>query len=312
MLIEEVRRLFMRSRELGIKSAGARKQARPRTLECYAWDLNHFFSFITLRGIINWNDIKRADVFDFLTWLSKRDWLENSKRKVLRSLRALFRFVERDEDCQDEQLKTFYRVLPAIEQVKPPSDIPDQKDVKKMLGSFNVRTRSGLRDYVALTLMLDTGVRSGELRFLRLENLHLPEGWILAPREGKTGERMVPISHAAKRVLRQWLRRREKFAQGDWVFVNHHGHQMGRYTLDHSFRKSWRKVNISRFTPHMARHIFCTHYLKNGGDIAKLKAITGHSSYQILDHYLHLAQVGSQEMRDEQERVSPLRSLTRS
>ena len=62
----------------------------------------------------------------------------------------------------------------------------------------------------------------------------------------------------------------------------------------------------------MARHVFCTYYLKNGGGIAKLKAITGHSSYQILDHYVHLAEVGSQEMRDEQERVSPLKSVVQS
>lgn len=87
---------------------------------------------------------------------------------------------------------------------------------------------------------------------------------------------------------------------------------MGRYTLDHSFRKQWENLKISRLTPHMARHVFCTYYLKNGGDIAKLKAITGHSSYQILDHYVHLAEVGGQELRDEQERVSPLKSVAQS
>jgi len=310
--MEEVLRLFIRSREMGIRSGGARKKARPRTIECYKWDLNHFFAFMAAKEFTRWSDIKRADVVDFLAWLSKKDWAESSKMKVLRSLRALFHWVERDEDCQDEQLKTFHRLLPAITQIKPPTSIPDQMEVKKALGSFNVRTRSGMRDYVALVMMLDIGLRSGELRYLRLHHLHLEEGWILAPYEGKTGERMVPISHPAKRILRRWLRRRETFAKSDWVFVNHHGDQMGRYTLDHSFRKVWQKLNISRLNPHMARHIFCTHYLKNGGDIAKLKTITGHSSYQILDHYVHLAQVGGKEMREEQERVSPLKSLTRN
>ncbi|MCU1305403.1 MAG: Integrase/recombinase, XerD/RipX family [Acidobacteriaceae bacterium] len=311
MLMEEVFRLFIRSREMGTKSSGARKKARPRTIECYKWDLNHFFSFMAERSLTRWHDMKRADVVDFLAWLGNKGWADSSKSKVLRSLRALFRWVERDEDCQDEQLKTFHRLLPAIEQNRLPTVLPSPKEIKKVLGSFNVRTRAGLRDYVALSLMLDTGLRSGELRFLKLHHLHLEEGWILAPREGKTGERMVPISHAAKRILRGWLRHREKFASDDWVFVNHHGRQMGRFTLDHSFRKTWGKLNIPRLNPHMARHIFCTYYLKNGGDIAKLKTITGHSSYQILDHYVHLAEVGSQEMREEQERVSPLKSVNR-
>ena len=309
MLLDEALRLFLRSREMGIKNTGARKKARPRTIENYKWDLNHFTHFMAERGISRWEQMKRSEVVEFLAWLDSKDWSENSKMKVLRSLRALFHWVERDEDCQDEQLKTFYRVLPVIEQTKPPAVLPSPKEIKTFLGGLNTRTRAGHRDYVALCLMLDTGLRSGELRFLRLHHLHFEEGRILAPREGKTGERLVPISHPAIRILRGWLRRREKFADCDYVFVNHHGKQMGRFTLDHSFKKQWRKLNVSRLNPHMARHVFCTYYLKNGGDIAKLKAITGHSSYQVLDHYVHLAQVGSREIRDEQERVSPLKTV---
>ncbi len=312
MLTEEAFRLFIRSREMGVRSTGARKKARPRTVEAYRWDLNHFFRFMADRGITHWEQIKRGHIADFLAWLEGMHWAENSKMKVLRSLRALFRWVERDEDCQDEQLKTFHRLLPAIQQTKPPTVLPTLKDMKKFLSGLNTRTRSGHRDYVALSLMIDTGLRSGELRFLQLHHLHFEDGCILAPREGKTGERIVPVSRAVIRLLRAWLRRREKFAKSEYVFLNHHGAPMGRYTLDHSFRKQCEKLKIPRLTPHMARHVFCTHYLKNGGDIAKLKAITGHSSYQILDHYVHLAEVGSVEMRDEQERVSPLKSVVNS
>jgi site-specific recombinase XerD len=307
--MEEILRLFIRSREMGVKSAGARRKARPRTIEAYRWDLEHFFKFMAERGLTRWEQMKRGDVLDFLAWLDSREWLDGSKIKVLRSLRALFHWIERDEDCQDEQLKTFYRLLPAIEQTKPPNLLPTPKEIKKFLAGLNTATRSGHRDYVALSVMIDTGVRSGELRFLRLHHLHFEQGLILAPQEGKTGERIVPISPAAVRLLKGWLRRREKFAKSDYVFLNHHGKQMGRYTLDHSFRKQWEKMNISRLNPHMARHFFCTYYLKNGGNLAKLKAISGHSSYQILDHYVHLAEVGGQEMRDEQERCSPLKSV---
>lgn len=312
MLMEEALRLFIRSREMGVRNTGARKKARPRTIEAYKWDLKHFFGLMAERGLSHWEQMKRSDVVDFLAWLDSREWADNSKTKVLRSLRALFRWVEKDEDCQDEQLKTFYRALPAIQQTKPPTVLPTPKEIKKFLAGLNTGTRAGHRDYVALSMMIDSGLRSGELRFLRLHHLHFEEGRILAPREGKTGERIVPISRAVVRLLRGWLRRRERFAKSDYVFVNHHGEQMGRYTLDHSFRKQREKLNISRLTPHMARHVFCTYYLKNGGDIAKLKAITGHSSYQILDHYVHLAEVGGQEMRDEQERVSPLKSVAQS
>ncbi len=140
MLMEEARRLFIRSRQMGVRNAGARKQARPRTIEAYEWDLKHFFGFMAERGLSKWEHMKRSDIVDFLAWLDSKGWAENSKMKVLRSLRALFRWVERDEDCQDEQLKTFYRLLPAIQQAKPPTVLPTPKDIKKFLGGLNTRT----------------------------------------------------------------------------------------------------------------------------------------------------------------------------
>jgi integrase/recombinase XerD len=262
------------------------------------------------RGISRWEQMKRVDVLDFLGWLDNRQWADSSKLKLLRSLRAFFSWAEKDEDCEAEQLKSFRRVLPAIEQTKPPTVLPSLKEIKRFLGSLDTKTRAGHRDYVALTLMLDTGMRSGELRFLQLHHLFFEESRILVPREGKTGQRMVPVSRPAIRVLRGWLRRREQFAKCEYVFVNHHGQQIGRYTLDHAFRKQWQKVNVSRVTPHLIRHLFCTLYLRNGGNLAKLKSITGHSSYQMLDHYLHLAEIGSEAMREEQERVTPLKSVS--
>ena len=134
--------------------AGARKKARPRTIEAYKWDLEHFVGFMAERGMSRWEQMKRCDVTDFVACLESKEWADNSKMKVLRSLRALFHWVERDEDCQDEHLKTFYRTLPAIEQTKPPAVLPKAKDINKFLGSFNTSTRAGHRDFVILSLML--------------------------------------------------------------------------------------------------------------------------------------------------------------
>jgi len=141
MLMEEVSRLFIRSREMGIRSGGARRKARPRTVEAYQWDLKHFFGFMGERGISHWEHPKRSDIVGFLAWLDSKTWAENSKMKVLRSLRALFRWVERDEDCQDEQLKTFHRLLPSIQQTRPPTVLPSPKDIKRFLTGLNSRRR---------------------------------------------------------------------------------------------------------------------------------------------------------------------------
>jgi integrase len=66
---------------------------------------------------------------------------------------------------------------------------------------------------------------------------------------------------------------------------------------------------MPRITPHTYRHDFCTTYLSRGGDIGRLKQITGHSSYDMLQNYLQAAKVASVVAHEELERINPLKKL---
>ena len=48
-------------------------------------------------------------------------------------------------------------------------------------------------------------------------------------------------------------------------------------------------ISIPRLTCHLLRHTFATRYLIDGGDSLQLKYILGHSSLDMVDHYVHLA-----------------------
>ncbi len=64
-------------------------------------------------------------------------------------------------------------------------------------------------------------------------------------------------------------------------------------------------------TPHVVRHYFCTHYLINGGSLSTLKAITGHTSLETLQIYLHMAEQFSFVAKEHSE-ASPLQSLNKN
>jgi integrase/recombinase XerD len=47
-----------------------------------------------------------------------------------------------------------------------------------------------------------------------------------------------------------------------------------------------------RDTPHALRHIFATHFIRDGGSVYSLKHILGHSDIKTTERYVHAASAG--------------------
>src|SRR6185437_9619990 len=118
------------------------------------------------------------------------------------------------------------------------------------------------------------------------------------------------------RDLRRWLNKREGFAKCDRVFVTAEGGPCRDLTFSHAFMHHRNRIGVGNggpgrnITPHTIRHYFSTDWLRQGGDIAKLKAMTGHKSYESLKVYEHLA--GDVSVAREQDRVSPRKKISKT
>jgi site-specific recombinase XerD len=314
--------MFLLSRRRGIQAEGAKRKARDETIRNYRNDLKIFSDWMLDNSHTHYNHMQRADVVRFCDWVAEKNpddfrrkrWAEASQYKVLRSIRAFFNWVELCEDCRLEQMRGWTQCLPVIPRNPRKPFVPQKNAMKKFLSSLDTRTRVGLRDFAAGNLIVDAGLRQGELRWLRMKNLKLDEDspFILVPQEGKTNERVVWITQDCVRILKMWLRRRERFVVDgvDWVFVNQHGKkQMTTIGWAHAWRRHRILANTPGLTAHTFRHYFCTDWVRNGGDLAKLQSQTGHESLETLRIYLHLA--NDKAVAKEAERVSPLKNLSR-
>ena len=316
MMLQETVKYFLESRRRGM--TGARKKSGPSTMKIYTANMHAFTSFMETAagngGIVMYEHIKKSHIVEFLGWIDQKEqsqeWAKASCLQVLRTLRTFFRWVDLDEDCQDAGLKGLQRYLPAIEKNPRRTDIPQIADLSLFKNGFNTKNRWGYRDYVATCLMLCTGIRLGEVCNLRLDNVLLEDRVLLV--SGKTGPRPIPITTEMVGILKGWLRRRQtcKTSEGSpFVFVSKYRPQMAVNAFGARFRKHRRKHNLPRISAHTLRHSFCTHYLKKGGDMEKLRMMTGHTTYEMLKEYLHLAKVGGKAMQDELEKVSLLKDV---
>lgn len=312
MILDEMVKLFIDSRKRG--TTGAKKKCAPSTVKIYEDNLKTFMGFLQSEtkdgGVTQYKSIRRLHIVQFLDWLDKKQLAKASKLQVLGSLRTFFKWVDLDEDCELQELKGMQKWLPAIEKKPRRLDIPALKDLRSFKNNFNTDDTWEYRDYIATCLMMDTGIRLGEVCNLRLDGVKLEEKTIIV--NGKQGMRLVPITNDMIRLFKGWLKRRVlcRYSEGSpYVFISKRGPQMDDNGFGKSFRKHRKKFDLPRISAHTFRHAFSTNYLRKGGDIEKLRNITGHTTYEMLKDYLHLAKLGGEEAQKELEKVSLLKEL---
>ena len=308
MGFEETLAAFVRSRKLG--NGGANKVNSERTIYEYRYDIGRFFQYFS--GKTYYNEITEDDVSDFLEDWQGRRLSDASKKKLLRSLRAFFHWVAQDNECKANGMKPWNDLLPKIGKAQGRLYIPTPEVMLKFLNVFDTGLVWGLRDFVVTSILIDCGPRIGEICNLTLESVLWDQNRILV--NGKTGPRVVPINgEITVPALKRWMRERERIAKNGSLFVTKFGGPCVPNTFDQSFADARERSGVGdteegTLTPHVVRHYFCTHYLINGGTLSGLKAITGHTSLETLQVYLHMAEQHS-FVAKEHAAASPLQSL---
>lgn len=315
MLLEELLEAFIFSRENG--TGGAKGVARPRTIGNYRWALENFVKFMQdKRKRVNYEEITRLDIQMYVQYVHTNEgWTKCTRYSFLRGVRALMTFIKIDPECQEAGLKDYNSLLGVIPKNEIRQTMPGLKDLKSLRAKFDTSEYYGLRNYAIFSLILGTGMRSGEIRSLKIDDLHLDNGMLNVPPEGKTGSRLIPIDSSLVGILKAWLRRRSKAKSGEspWVFPSRSGAALKESGLVQAFMSIQPGVpKEQRITAHTLRHVFATYYLSKNGNMERLRLIMGHTTYETLKIYLQMAKVDSAEAKEELERVSPLKTVNSS
>jgi integrase len=115
--------------------------------------------------------------------------------------------MSRDPLCIAQQMVGFDGLIPRIPTQKQRVWIPTPELMKKFWMQFRQsKLIWDFRDFVVTAVMLDCGVRSGEIRYMKTGHFKLETRMLLIPEEGKTGARPVNIRVETAALIEQWLR----------------------------------------------------------------------------------------------------------
>jgi integrase len=245
-----------------------------RTQEIYlvAFDLFDRFAGDRPLDRITQDDVKR--------WLDEMDVGATTKQIRYRSLRAAWKFVATDQEIPNPMLG-----LPAPRvRYDPPAYPTDEEVVRLIAAAEDRRNPTRIRDAAIVRLVVDTGMRLGELQGLTVDRIDYVSR--IARVTGKTGTHYTAFSQATAIALERWLRarRQTRFAATEALWIGQRG-AMTTWGLTQLFERLGRAADLQGLHIHLLRHRRAAKYLSQGGQATHLQAIMGWSSPAMVSRY---------------------------
>lgn len=187
-----------------------------------------------------------------------------------------------------------------LQGLKPPKiqkkviPVLSDDEMRRLLAMFNVEDPFGARNLAIVWTFLDCGLRASELCDLKVADAHLREGFLKVLGKGNK-ERLVPFGAGAQAALTRWRDQARPLFEPkdeDRLFLNANGFGLGLNALEELVKRAGIRAGIPRLTCHLLRHSFATTYLvKEVGDSLRLQQILGHTSLEMVRHYVAMADI---------------------
>lgn len=283
----------------------ARRGCAPSTCAYYGKVLRWLSEYLETRGVRDVAAITPRLLEEYLEHLRERPLQQRAGRlspvtlrKTALSLRTFFAWCAARQLVASDPSLTL--PIPKSPQRLPKSLSAEQ--ARKLLAA-----PMSHRDRAVISLMLDTGLRIGEVVALDLFDVDHEQGTILV-RVAKGGrQRMVVFAESTREALRSWLRARDSDSPA--LFTALKGNRLTGSGLYKAIKAVAEGAGLGQsVSPHRLRHSFATLALNNGAGLQDVSRMLGHSDLATTAIYFH---VSTEVLQEHHKLFSPLDGLKR-
>lgn len=255
-----------------------------RTVSGYRDDLERFLGWFekTKGAAVELNALRAEDIIHYRQHLVRVERLKPTTiNRRLQALRRLCRWALERRLLKHDPAAEINTVH--VNSPRQPMGLhgPEVHALLRVAGE----SRHGLarRNYALVQLMLQAGLRVGEVASLRVADvaLHDRSGSVRI-REGKGSKaREVPLNATVRRALRLYLESRAKPGVDNPLFSSKRGTPVTVRSVQAVISQLARRARITRInvSPHTLRHTFALNYLQhNPGKLVELANLLGHDS----------------------------------
>lgn len=257
------------------------------TIEYYKLNLEFFEKYLEeYYKEIKINDLKletltKEDFIGYITKCRLKGIKNSSVRTYARAIKVFFRWCHNEGHMKSNI--TYNVKFPKADnkQVIPLSNAR----VQTLYDAISLK-KCATRNTAIFSLMLDCGLRLGEIVALNVDDIDLKNDFVQIINTKNNKSRIVPLPSKVRQRIKEYLK--ERPCKHRALFLDHRNY--GRIT-EHAIKKFVNRLKAydSEIHCHLLRHTFATSFIMGGGQLEILRVLMGHEEYTVTKGYIHLA-----------------------
>lgn len=254
----------------------------PATIKTYVDAAARFERFLAEQGMPRTpTAVRREHVEAFLVALQDAGSRPATVSIAYRCLQAFWKWAASEDEVRESPMA---RMTPPIVPEEPPPILREEQ-LKAILAACAGTDFEARRDKALVLLLLDTGMRRGEITGLKLDDVDLDDGVALVLGKGRR-PRSCPFGAKTAQALDRYLRARASHAQAGrsdlWLGARGPLTDSGILQV---LRRRGAAAGLPKLHPHQFRHTYAHMWLADGGTEGDLMRLAGWKSRQMLSRY---------------------------
>ncbi len=273
-----------------------KKNRSSSTVLAYGKDIEQLVEFLMQLEKTHVHEINKGDIEAFMAKLTNTGYTLKSVSRKTNSTKTFFKFLKVQEYISDDPATLITH--PKF-QTKPPRILS-----KTEYAALRDACRNDVRTYAIVELLLQTGIRIGELARIRIDDVKITEtgknGELnVLPYEGNPG-RIVPLNKSAMEAVGNYLKIRPQ-TKDRALFITKTGRPLLVRNIRSTIDRYFKIAEIQNAKVNDLRHTFVAHHLKKGASLVLVSKIAGHKRLSTTEKYLAFIERPSEEISELEE-----------
>ena len=256
------------------------------TIKNYLSDIRHFASWLAGAQMRSLLDCTGDDIREYcLELVAAKAHPPATVNRRLQSIRKFYRYAL-EFGLAGENPTLGVKLLP---QPKPQMVRGlNRSQIERFLDAVRQGSPSLMkRDYAIVQLMLQTGIRVGELTRLKVSDVSLSEekGVLKIRGQGASRDREIPLNSSIRRALRAYFEERPP-SSSDHLFLSRKGDPLSVRSVQTLVSGYARAAGVEKVSTYTLRHTYGQHLLRDTGDLSLVATLLGHKRLETAIKYI--------------------------